>query len=48
VSYHQRRLLGLGDDVGHGERLAAASDPEQRLIAVAAGNAVTSESTACG
>ena len=35
VSQHQRRPAGLGNDVGHRERLARARRPQQRLISLA-------------
>ena len=34
VSQHQRRSAGLGDDIGHRERLTGARRPQQRLIAL--------------
>ena len=36
VGQHQRRPAGLGDHVGHRERLARARGPQQRLITLAA------------
>ena len=36
VSQHQSRSAGLGDDVGHRERLAGARCPQQGLITLSA------------
>ena len=37
---HERRALDACDDVGHGEGLAGAGDAEERLVLVAAAQAV--------
>ena len=40
VRHHQRRPTVLGDDVGHGERLARASDAHQGLMGLTPAQAV--------
>ena len=39
VRQDQRRPIRLLDDLGHGEGLARAGDPEQRLVLLAGGKA---------
>ncbi|WP_382735612.1 hypothetical protein [Agathobaculum butyriciproducens] len=45
---HQRRALGLLDDVRHGERLARAGIAHQRLLGQTVADALHQSATASG